>query len=175
MSSPSKRRPTSDEARKRMSDAKLALYDAEAQARIEKTRDMMKTIQEEMAANAGIYPKNKGAVSAAEVARRCSYHPGTLHKERYDGLRQELQDWIEALKGVGVVGRTRVRKELAQRASEWKELYESLVEVHRVTETDLMQEQARVRELEKELGRLRELLSQRGELKVVAIRPPPKD
>jgi len=171
MSSSPKRRPTSDEARKRMSDAKLALYDAEAQARIEKTRTMMKTIQEEMAANGGIYPQNKGAVSAAEVARRCGYHPGTLHKGRYDDLRQELQDWIDALKGVGVVGRTRVRKALAQRADEWKELYENLVEVHRVTETDLMQEQARVRELEEELGRLRHLLTQGGDLKVVPIRP----
>jgi len=158
-----------------MSDAKLALYDVEAQARIDRTRAMMKTIQEEMAANGGIYPQNKGAVSAAEVARRCSYHPGTLHKERYDGLRQELQDWIDALKGVGVVGRMRVRKELAQRADEWKELYESLVEVHRVTETDLMHEQARVRELEGELGRLREHLTQHGELKVVPVRPTPKD
>lgn len=175
MSSPSKRRPPSDAARKRMSDAKLALYDVDAQARIEQTQAMMKTIQEEMVANGGIYPQNKGAVSAAEVARRCGYHPGTLHKERYSDLRKELQDWIDALKGIGVVGRTRVRKELAQRADEWKALYESLVEVHRVSETDLMQEQARVRELEQELGRLRELLLERGELRVVPIRPTSKD
>lgn len=171
MNSPTKRTPASDEARKRMSDAKLARYGSEAQARIETTRAMMKTIQEEMAANGGIYPHNKGAVSAAEVARRCSYHPGTLHKERYDDLRKELQEWLDALKGVGVVGRTRVRKELAQRADEWKELYENLVEVHRVTETDLMQEQARVRELEEELGRLRLLLKQSSDLKVAPIRP----
>ena len=154
-----------------MSDSKLALYDAEAQARIQQTQAMMKTIKEEMAANGGIYPHNKGAVSAAEVARRCGYHPGTLHKQRYNDLREELQNWIDALKGIGVVGRTRVRKELAQRADEWKELYNSLVEVHRVLGTDLIQTQARVVEMEQELTRLRELLGQRGELKVVPIRP----
>jgi len=158
-----------------MSESKLALYDAEAQTRIEQTRDMMKTIQEEMAANGGIYPHNKGAVSAAEVARRCDYHPGTLHKERYNHLRGELQDWLDALKGVGVVGKSRVRKALAQRAEEWRELYESLVEVHRMSETDLMQAQARIVELEQEVSRLRELLGPRGELKVVPIRPPPKN
>lgn len=153
-----------------MSESKLAHYDEEAEERIAQTRAMMMTIQEEMAANGGIYPHNKGAVSAAEVARRCGYHPGTLHKGRYADLRQELQDWKDALSGVGVVGRGRVRKELAQRADEWKELYLALVEQHRTSETDLMHAQAQVSELEQEIGRLRELLTQRTELKVVPIR-----
>lgn len=175
MSDTSKRRPTSEAARKRMSESKLAMYDTEAQTRIQQTQVMMKTIQGEMAANGGIYPQNKGAVSAAEVARRCGFHPVTLHKPRYKDLRKELHDWIDALKGGGVVGRTRVRKELAQRVDEWKELYENLLETHRISETDLMHAEARVIELEQELSRLRELLAQRREFNVVSIRPTQKD
>ena len=151
------KRTYSDESRERMRVAALARYGTNAEATHERVRAVMKAIQEEMAANEGIYPHNKGAVSGAEVARRAGIHPNTLHKVRYVLLGEEVKDWLDTLKQGTVVGRMRVRKELGTRVQEWKQLYEDLRETHRITETDL----AHVNELLQEARRENEELQQR--------------
>jgi len=130
----------------------------------------MQTIQKEMAANEGIYPHNKGAVSMAEVARRAGIHPFTFHKPRYLELGKEVKAWLETLKQGTVVGRGRVRKELGTRVQEWRRLYEDLLEVHRISETDREYAEARLKEALLENEQLRQLLADQATLKVVPIR-----
>ncbi|MBF3380603.1 hypothetical protein [Burkholderia pseudomallei] len=164
------KRTYSDESRERMRTSALARYDTNAEATHERVRAVMKAIQEEMAANEGIYPHNKGAVSQAEVARRAEIHPNTLHKTRYVLLGEEVKDWLDTLKQGTVVGRMRVRKELGTRVQEWKQLYEDLRETHRITETDLAHANELLKEARRENEELRARVSELTKQKVLPLR-----
>lgn len=168
---PKGKRTYSADSVERMRAAALARYDAQAAQSHERVRQIMRTIQKEMAANEGIYPHNKGAVSMAEVARRADIHPFTFHKPRYLELSKEVKAWLETLKQGAVLGRGRVRKELGTRVQEWKRLYEDLLEAHRISETDREYAEARLKEVLLENEQLRQRLSEQGTLKVVPIRP----
>ena len=170
MSDDQGKRTYSDESRERMRTAALARYDANAQVTHERVRTVMSTIQEEMAANQGIYPRNKGAVSLAEVARRAEIHPFTFHKPRYVELAKVVKDWLQTLKEGTVVGRVRVRKELGTRIQEWKQLYEDLRETHRITETDLAHVNEQLKEALRENEKLRRRVSELTKQKVVTLR-----
>lgn len=164
------KRTYSEESKSRMREAALARYESNAQATHDRVREMLKLIQQEMAANGGIYPHNKGAVSLAEVARRSQIHPFTFHKPRYRELAAEVRAWLEALKSGNVVGRTQVRKELGTRVQEWKQLYEDLLESHRLSETDLAHANMQLEEARREIELLRERLAGRA-AKVTPIHP----
>lgn len=170
-SKPKAKRTYSPESKERMRVAALARHDAEAEQIHERVRAMMKTIQLEMAGNAGIYPNNKGAVSMAEVARRSLIHPITFHKERYRKLGEEVKAWLETLKQGSVIGRGRVRKELGSRVQEWEDLYEALKVTNRISETDLAHAEALLKEARQEIEQLRSRLSEQAALKIVPIRP----
>lgn len=163
------KRTFSQESRERMQAAALARHDARAERAHARVRVVMAAIQTEMADNNGIYPNNKGAVSLAEVARRAEIHQFTFHKPRYQELRQEVKDWLAALKSGTVVGRGRVRKELGTRVQEWKELYEGLLETYRMAEADLEHAKARLEDVIKENEKLQKRLSKSKSLKVVPL------
>ncbi len=98
MTSNRAKRIHSDESRERMRTAVLAHSDSNTEQTITRVRDLMTTIQKEMAANEGIYPHNKGAVSLAEVARRAGIRPRTFHNGRYLELAEEVKQWLVTLK-----------------------------------------------------------------------------
>ncbi|MFL9908299.1 hypothetical protein [Paraburkholderia sp. RL17-337-BIB-A] len=137
MSDAKGKRTYSEGSRAKMRESALARGSAGSEKRAEEVRQMMTTIQQEMAANQGVYPHNGGAVSLAEVARRCEIHPNTFHKKNYRQLKGDLDTWLKSLQQGAIVGKTRVRKELTSRANEWKNLYENLADSHRLSETDL--------------------------------------
>lgn len=163
------KRTFSEDARARMRAGALARYDADAGVAHARVRAVMQSIKAEMADNEGIYPHNKGAVSLAEVARRAEIHPFTFHKPRYRQLGEEVKEWLEALKSGTVVGRGRVRKELGTRVKEWKQLYDDLLEAHRVSETDLEHANEQLKEALQENERLRLRLADHNALKIVSI------
>jgi hypothetical protein len=165
------KRNYSDETRERMRAAAMARYDSGAEQTHARVRSLMKTIQEEMASNQGIYPHNKGALSLAEVARRAEMHPLTFHKPRYVDLAKEVKEWLETLKQGAIVGRMRVRKDLGTRVQEWKELYEDLAETHRATETDLARTQALLDKALLDNDKLKQRLSDVNKQKVVTLQP----
>jgi len=152
-----------------MRDAALARYDRNAEDIHVRVRQILELIKQEMASNGGIYPFNKGAISIAEVARRSQIHPLTFHKPRYVDLAKEVKAWLEALKGGNLVGRSRIRKDAETRIGEWKELYENLLDAHRVTETDLLHAQVQLEEARAEIDVLRARLSARETLKIASI------
>lgn len=157
------------DARARMREAALSRYGRDAQENHDHVREVLKTIEKEMEANQGIYPKYSGGLSSAEVARRSGLHPNTFYKQRYKELGKEVFARIEKLKSNKIVGRTRVRKEMSTRVQEWRQMYEDLLDSFRLTEADLEVTQSKLDEALKENEILRERLLGRAGHKVVHI------
>ncbi|MBU9552880.1 hypothetical protein [Burkholderia multivorans] len=164
------RRVISDDARARMRAAARARHDSATQRNHERVRAVMLEIQQEMVVHQGVYPHNKGALSLAEVARRAGIHPFTFHKARYVDLAHEVKARLQTLKGEAIVGRTRVRTELKDRLSEWRRLYDDLLQVHRISETDLMHAQLQLDEVRRENEELKRRLADLLRRKVVRLR-----
>jgi hypothetical protein len=138
----------------------------------------MQTIEAEIAANNGIYPHNKGALSLAEVARRADVHSTTFFSPKQLDLGKEVKAWLEKLKAKETIGCGPVRKKLSSRVADWARLYGSLQQSHRDTELDLQQCQAElaiagqeVARLHLENVRLLNLLNTAGSKNVSPIRP----
>lgn len=163
------KRIPSQESRERMRAAALARSENNAAQIHVRVREIMVLIKIEMNNNNGIYPENKGAVSMAEVARRANIHPLTFHKLRYKELGQEVRDWLTTLKSEVVVGRGRIRKDLNARTQEWKKLYEDLLVVHRITETELMDANSRLKDILQEKEKLMAELSEESKSKIIPL------
>ncbi|MEJ5029898.1 hypothetical protein [Comamonas sp. MYb69] len=135
-----------------------ALEQGEARADVVETavRTAMRTIEAEIRDNEGIYPANKGALSANEVARRAGIHNTTLYGTRYKSLLQDIKSWKKKLETTAVTGRMRVKRELATRIADWRQLYDGLSESHRITELDLQETERKLEDANAELARLRE-------------------
>lgn len=81
----------------------------------QKVDDAMRAIATEMLANGGIYPRNGGAVSMAELARRTEINKAIFYKNR--ALKERASLWLDTLNKKKTVGRMRVRKTFHQRAA----------------------------------------------------------
>lgn len=143
-----------------------------------KVKATMATIEAEMASNEGIYPYRNGALSAAEVARRAGVHPTSFFTDKLRDLGREVRDWLEELKREKVVGSVKTQKTLATRISEWKALYEGLLQSHRDTELELQETQYQLSEAKKSIedlvqqnARLQQLAGAAASEKVVSLRP----
>jgi hypothetical protein len=132
----------------------------------------MRTVRAEMRANGGIYPHNGGAVSMAELARRAEISESSFYKKEpaNETLKLRAERWLEKLKKKETVGRTRVRKSLAQRNEEWNTKYHALEQRHIRTELELQSLQAQIEGLRSENAALREQLKASGASKVTSIR-----
>jgi len=138
----------------------------------------MSAIEEEMAANDGIYPQNNGAVSAAEVARRAGVHSTTFFSPKQRALGEEVRAWLAKLKKRNAVTVATVKRSLAERIADWKALYEGLAQSHRDTELQLQQVEAeleltrdQLQSVPDECDVLREQLAKSGGASIVSLRP----
>jgi hypothetical protein len=146
----------SSETRRKISEGSRVFHDANIKAAHDKVRRVMLLIQQEMVGNSGVYPHNKGVISQAELARRASMHPVTLHKPYYKELVREIQEWLVNVKSGAIVGHKRVRSALTSRLKEHEELRISLQESLRISEIDLDISETKVEELEKRCQSLEE-------------------
>lgn len=99
-------------------------------------------IENELQANAGIYPKNGGAVSMAEIARCAAINESTLYKKANAALKDRVEIWLAKLKKKEIVGRMRVRKTHQERAESLTAKYGALENRHIRTELELQALQA---------------------------------
>lgn len=121
-----------------------------------KVRAAMVTIQKEMAANSGIYPRNGGAVSMNEVARRAEISETTLFSPKQKVLGKHVKAWVESLKKTEIVGRKKVQRTVFQRSEDWRQKYLALQNAHIATELDLQDSKVQLQESEKALAELKE-------------------
>lgn len=120
----------------------------------QRVRKLLAAIEDEMAANGGIYPHNGGALSGAEIARRAGIHPTTLFSPKQRDLGSEVKQWLERIKEGRIVGRGLVRRELAERVADWKALYDGLAQSHRDTELELQQAEVDLEKAQAEIKKL---------------------
>jgi len=126
----------------------------------------IRAIADEMQANGGIYPKNGGAVSMAEVARRAETNEATFYKKDNVALKERVSLWLDTLKKKETVGRMRVRKTFQQRAESWKEKHDALQNRHIVTELQMQQLQAEYEKLRRDYEAMLEQMRVDGQKKV---------
>lgn len=131
--------------------------------------DAIRAIAAEMQTNGGIYPRNGGAVSMAEIARRAEINEATFYKKGNVALKERVSLWLDTLKKKETVGRMRVRKTFQQRAEGWHEKYKALETRHGITELQFQQLQAEHEKLQRDYDALLEQMRAGVEAKVVAI------
>jgi len=142
---------------------------ARTEKMLHQVEDAIKAIADEMAANDGIYPRNGGAVSMAELARRAGINEATFYKKDNTALKERASLWLENLKKKETVGRMRVRQSFQQRAESWKEKYDALQNRHIITELQLQQLQAEHEKLQRDYGALLEQMRLGAASKVTPI------
>lgn len=133
------------------SEATIALIRADRVARAEKdaaeltlgAERLMLLIEQEIAANDGVYPQNGGALSLAEFYRRLEVDESTIRK-RHKTLRGKIDTWRKGLAPQAAITRTEARRSEAKRVADWKELYEDLLTTYRTQELDWQQAKADV-------------------------------
>lgn len=121
-----------------------------------KVREAMVVIQNEMAANGGIYPANGGAISMNEVARRAGISETTLFAPKQKELGRVVKAWVDSLKTKEVVGRMRVRRTVFERSEDWRKQYLALQDQHILLELELQDAQVELENERKKTARLTE-------------------
>ena len=124
-----------------------------------KIRQAILTIQQEMAANDGIYPSNGGAISMNKVARRAKISETTLFSPKQKELGKFVKDWIESLKKKAIVGRKNVQRSHFERSKDWHKKYLSLQDAHITTELELQDAKVQLQEAHQSLADLKEKYS----------------
>ncbi|MBB2778401.1 UNVERIFIED_ORG: hypothetical protein HNP28_003748 [Comamonas terrigena] len=137
------------EAAKRRGQARTEAVEA-------RVREAMETIQIEMKANDGIYPKNGGAVSMNEVARRASISETTLFSPKQKELGKQVKSWIISLKKKEIVGRIKVQRTNFERSEAWRIKFLNLQDSHIATELELHEAEALLKITQNELKQLQE-------------------
>lgn len=133
--------------------------------------EAMRTIQIEMQANGGIYPKNGGAMSMAELARRAGISESSFYKNEPGNvaLKERSGHWLDTLKKKETVGRMQVKKNLAQRAEDWRQKYLALEQRHIRTELELQSLEAQIQLIRKQNASLLMQLTNSGRSNITPI------
>ena len=138
-------------------------------------KEAMLAIEAEIKENEGIYPRNRGRLTMAEVCRRAGVHEitmmGSVHR---DTTRPMIMTWIKQLGGIE--GAAKIRNEITKRTDVAKEEYRRIasqfqamyqVEVPR-RDDEIRKLKQNVAELEAENIRLQELNTN---VRVLQMRP----
>lgn len=135
-----------------------------------KVREAIECITNELNGNDGVYPRNGGALSCNEVARRAGIGITTLYSSKLLTLRSYVNSWLNTVRKISPVERLGFRKSHAIRAKMWKQKFQALAASHQKTELDLLAIQSELEELKLENEKLSariKKLSENGKLKLV--------
>ena len=131
-----------------------------------KVREAIKCIENEINGNDGVYPRNGGALSCNEIARRAGIGITTLYSSTQVNLRAFVNSWLNTARKISPAERVGFRKSHAIRAELWKRKFQALAVSHQKTELDLLAVQSELDALklenEKFSSRIKELSENRG-------------
>lgn len=121
----------------------------------------MATIEREVADSDGIYPYNSGRLSVAEVCRRAGVHQVTLQSATHKGTtRITVLTWLDSMKHAMVKGAKTIRREVHRRATQWKELYQTVAAQYKnMYAIEIVQRDALIKELKQQNKELRSQLA----------------
>jgi hypothetical protein len=129
------KRHHSAEAKERMSEAARKRHDANTVKIEERVRSAMNSVEAELAGKTG---DTNVSPTLAEIARRAAIHEVTLHKPRYKTLLNEVKEWQRKLSQPKSESSETGKRSQKTRIAEWENLYDSLKDTHRLTETELL-------------------------------------
>lgn len=129
---------------------------AAKEAIVKKVRTAMRLIDEEIAANDGVYPGGK--INQREVCRRAGIHWQTLQQPSHkDSTRLEVSSWIEAKANKTLQD---TRKAVTNRAEHWKEQHQKVTTQIAIYEAEFGEKNSRIAELEADVAKLQEQVAQ---------------
>lgn len=135
----------------------------------------MKKIEDDVQANGGIYPLNKGVISIQELLRRAGKSAGYLEKKtvRMVALKADVTKWINSINSKIVRGAKFIKRTVTERVDEANEEVKKIRQAwteaeleYLVTRGELKAAQAIIADLQKQNA---SLLAQNSGAKVVAI------
>ncbi len=146
----------------RLSEALYRSSQARSTAVVTKIQQALRAIERDIEDNEGIYPYNGGRLSLAEVCRRAGIHKVTIQSPKHRlTTRHLVEQWLSRTKTTLTTGKKVVRRNVADRANQWKEKFVRAArwidQYHREdTERamELAELKAENRELRKEIIRL---------------------
>lgn len=137
-------------------------------------KQAMKEIEEEIAANGGVFPKNGGLVTLLELSLRAGIDESTLYKKREANqlLKKFANTWLDSLKIIDddEAGKP-LRKTATQRADEWRDKYIALEKRHALTELELQSIKADLESLRTENALLVQRLGAISTTNVTPLKP----
>jgi AraC-like DNA-binding protein len=117
----------------------------------------LETIDAELLLSNGIYPKNDGNLSMAEIARRADVHPTTFYTINQKELRHYVKGWLQKKLDVRPkqAAKEKARKSPSERIADLQKVYESTCQQQRVTELELQECESKLAKVSSENALLR--------------------
>lgn len=126
---------------------------ARSEAVVQKIRDAMKLIDEEIEANEGVYPGGK--LNQRELCRRASVHYQTLQQPAHkDSLKRDVDNWLAEKTSPKTIHDT--RKAVTDRVDHWKEQHRKVATQICIYEAELAEKNTLISDLENLVSQLRE-------------------
>ncbi|WP_407112439.1 hypothetical protein [Bradyrhizobium sp. LMG 9283] len=140
-------------------------------------QEMMRKIEGEIDANGGIYPYNDGKLNADELLERSGKSAAYLQKNtpKIRALRDEVNAWIEHVRGQIATGAPSVRREVNARVKAANSQIDEIRQNYHEAELQLTRVTAELADATRKIGELEkkntELLKQLAGKTVVPLKP----
>jgi hypothetical protein len=100
----------------------------------------------------GLYPRNSGRLSQAELCRLAGVDPALLGQPAHRSTtRADLNDWLRDIRRDMVTGKHKVRQEVTGRVEEWKKAYNELLSSFSIVELELENANRVIQALQKQV------------------------
>ena len=119
-------------------------------------QEMMRRIELDIDANAGIYPYNDGKLTVDELLRRSCKSAAYLQKDtpKIKALKKEVNAWISRVRGQATSGAPSVRREVNERVKVTKKELDDVRQAYAESELQLTRMTAELAEATKKVGSL---------------------
>lgn len=121
-------------------------------------RNATEIMEKEIKDADGIYPRNSGRLSLAEICRRANVHPITLMgKQHKYTTRVFALKWIERMSGSMIVGRAPIRRAITKRVTSAEDRYRLVVaEFQKMCQVEIPRRDDEIDALRREVSELKE-------------------
>jgi hypothetical protein len=114
--------------------------------------------------NDGIYPRNGGRLSQAEICRLAGINPTLLGQPAHKHTtRSELNSWLRSVANEAVKGKRRVRSDVTARISSWKAMYDDVLNSFSIVKLEMLALKNELAARDAEIAALKALLAARDE------------